>query len=303
MKIHQWNISIQQLIPGLDSTVTVSYVASRGHDLVAWPHINTAAPGNYTNLQAALPYPAFGGINLYENFGRDWYNSLQLKLEKRYAKGFSYNVNYVFARDISNVGNDVTAQPTLYAPANYDRGPSPLERRHILNISGVYELPFGRGKKFGAAIPRATDLLLGGWQISGIYTFVSGAPLTFSVPGATLGNGVNARPNIAGDPHVPNPSADLWFDPNAFATPTRFQFGNSGVGLLPGPSLATLDTNLMKNFRITESKFLQFRWELFNSLNHVNLGLPNTGLATPTTGKILAAGDARQMQLGLKFVF
>jgi hypothetical protein len=75
------------------------------------------------------------------------------------------------------------------------------------------------------------------------------------------------------------------------------------VGLLPGPSLATLDTNLMKNFRVMENKYLQFRWELFNSLNHVNLGLPNTGLATPTTGKILAAGEARQMQLGLKFVF
>ena len=303
MKIHQFNFSIQQVVPALDATVTVSYVASRGHDLVAWPHINVPAPGNYANIQASSPYPAFGNINLYDNYGRDWYNSLQLKVDKRFVKGFSYNVSYVFARDISNVGNDVTAQPTLYAPANYDQGPSPLERRHILNISGIYELPFGRGRKFGGGIPRAADYLLGGWQISGIYTFVAGAPLTFSVPGATLGNGVNARPNIVGDPHVPNPSADLWFNPNAFANPARYQFGNSGVGIMTGPGLATLDSNLTKNFQFTEKKYLQFRWEMFNALNHVNLGLPNTGLATPTTGKILAAGDARQLQFGLKFVF
>jgi hypothetical protein len=303
MKIHQFNLSIQQMVPVLDAAVTVSYVASRGHDLVAWPHINVPAPGNYANLQASSPYPAFGNINLYDNYGRDWYNSLQLKVDKRFVKGFSYNVSYVFSRDISNVGNDVTAQPTLYAPANYDRGPSPLERRHILTISGIYELPFGRGRKFGAGIPRAADFLLGGWQVSGIYTFVAGAPLTFSVPGATLGNGVNARPTLVGDPHVPNPSADLWFNPNAFANPARYQFGNSGVGIMTGPGLATFDSNLTKNFQFTERKYLQLRWELFNALNHVNLGLPNTGLATPTTGKILTAGDARQMQFGLKFVF
>src|SRR2546430_13800958 len=202
-------------------------------------------------------------------------SSLQLKIDRRFVKGFSYTVPYVCARDISNVGNDVTAQPALYAPENYDRGSSPLERRHILSISGIYELPFGRGRKFGAGIPRAADLLLGGWQISGIYSFVAGAPLTFSVPGATLGNGVNARPKIVGDPRVSNPSADLWFNPNASADPARFVFGTSGVGLLPGPGMATLDSNLTKNFQFTEKKYLQFRWEMFNALNHVNLGAPN----------------------------
>jgi hypothetical protein len=303
MKIHQFNLSIQQMVPVLDAAVTVSFVGSRGHDLVAFPRLNVPVPGNYANIQAAAPYPAFGNVNLYNNIGREWYNSLQLKVDRRFAKGFSYNVSYVFARDISNVGNDVTAAPTLYAPENYDRGPSPLERRHILTISGIYELPFGRGKKFGAGIPRAADFLLGGWQISGIYSFVSGAPLTFTVPGATLGNGVNARPNIVGDPHVPNPSADLWFNPNAFGNPARYQFGNSGVGIMTGPGSAILDSNLTKNFQFTEKKYLQFRWEMFNALNHVNLGAPNTGLGTPATGRILAAGDARQLQFGLKFIF
>jgi hypothetical protein len=152
-------------------------------------------------------------------------------------------------------------------------------------------------------MPRVLDFAAGGWQLSGIYSYQSGAPLTFTVPGATLGNGVNARPDIIGDPHLSNPSAAAWFNTAAFAAPPPYTFGNSGVGILQGPSFSDLDASLMKNFHVTESKYFQFRWELFNSLNHVNLGPVNTTLNQPTTGKILSAGDARQMQLALKFVF
>ena len=140
--------------------------------------------------------------------------------------------------------------------------------------------------------------------VSGIYHFVSGQPLTFFVPGATLGNGVNARPDIIGSPRVPDPNVALWFNPNAFGNPARFQFGNSGVGILPGPGSSILDAALMKDFHITETKFFQFRWEAFNALNQVNLGLPNVTLGSPTTGRITAtSGDARVLQLGLKFIF
>jgi hypothetical protein len=303
MKIHEFNFSIQHSVPLLDAALTLSYVGSRGYDLTAFPKTNTAAPGNYTNLQAALPHPEFGTINLYENLGRDWYNSFQVKMDKRYSKGVTYGLSYAFARDISEYGSDVTSAPTPYAPAGYDRGPSPNERRHILTLNGVFELPFGRGKHFGGGAPRAVDFLLGGWQIAGLYRFVSGAPLTFTVPGATLGNGVNTRPNLVGDPHAANPSAQMWFNPAAFADPARYQFGNSGVGILQGPHVQVLDTNLMKDFHVTESKYFQFRWELFNAPNHVNLNNPNTTVDQPTTGRILSAGDARQMQIALKFIF
>lgn len=226
-----------------------------------------------------------------------------MKLDKRYAKGLTYSLSYAFARDISEYGSDVTSAPTLYAPAGYDRGPSPNERRHILTISGIYELPLGRGRYFGGGLPRAVDALLGGWQLSGLYRFVSGAPLTFTVPGATLGNGVNTRPNLVGDPRLANPNAQVWFNGAAFADPARYQFGNSGVGILRGPRIQVLDTSLMKDFHITESRYFQFRWELFNAPNHVNLNNPNTTVDQPTTGRILSAGDARQMQLALKFIF
>src|SRR5262249_20968213 len=141
---------------------------SRGRDLTAFPRLNTAPPGVYPSQAAltnAMPYPRFGTINLYQSIGKEWYNSLQLKLEKRYSKGLTYVASYAFSRDISLYGSDTTAQPTLYAPPNYDQGISPNERRHILTLSGVYELPFGRGKQFGSSLPRVVNAIAGGWQL------------------------------------------------------------------------------------------------------------------------------------------
>jgi hypothetical protein len=277
MKTHEFNLSLQHSVPGIDAAFTVSYVGTRGYDLTAFPRHNS--------------------------IGHDWYNSLQAKLDKRFSKGLAYTVSYAFSRDIAEFGAESTSIPTPYAPPGYDRGPSPNERRHILTISGIYELPFGRGKRFAGRMPRLLDTALGGWEISGVYRAVSGSPLTFTLAVSTLGNGGATRPNLVGDPHLSNPNADAWFNAAAFSNPPATVFGNSGVGILQGPRVQVLDTNLMKNFHITESKYFQFRWELFNAANHVNLNNPNTTLNTSTTGRILTAGDARQMQLALKFIF
>jgi len=298
--------SHNHVMPLLDAVATLSYVGSRGHDLTAFPRTNTAPPGNYASqaaLTAAMPYPRFGTINLYQNIGHEWFNGLQAKLEKRYAKGLTYSFSYALSRDISDGGSDTTFGPTLYAPKNYDRGTSANERRHILTVSGVYELPFGRGKRFGGGMPRVLNGVVGGWQLSSIYRFTSGAPLTLVVPGATLGNGVNARPDIVGDPHLDHPGVNLWFNPAAFAKPPNGRFGNSAPGVITGPADHILDTAFMKNFIFAERKYLQFRWEMFNAMNEVNLGNPVINIGLATTGQITSAGTARQMQFGLKFVF
>jgi hypothetical protein len=303
MKVSEFNFSVQKTLPVLESALTVSYVASRGYDLTDFNHINTPPPGTYTNLQASSPYPSFGTINLYQSGGKEWYNSLQVKMERRFSHGLTYLFSYVFARDISLYGSETTAVPTLYAPPRYDEGISPNERRHILTVSGIYEIPFGRGQRFGTSIPRALNYIVGGWQLSGIYTFTSGAPLTLVVGGATLGNGVNARPNVVGDPHLLHPSAALWFNPAAFTAPPAHMFGNSAPGVISAPAAHELDTGLFKNFYVTEQKYLQFRWEMFNALNEVNLGTPVTTIGLATTGLISSAGTPRQMQMALKFVF
>lgn len=212
--------------------------------------------------------------------------------------------SYAFSKNLSNnLPQYETDRLVPFAPNGYNRGRSPWDRTHILTANAVYELPFGRGRAHMANANRAVDLALGGWELSGIYSFTSGAPLSISVPGATLGNGWDTRANLVGDPQIADPNASMWFNTAAFAAPGPFQWGNSGIGILDGPSNHTLDLGLMKNFFFTESKYLQLRFEAYNTLNHVNLDTPGTTLGTDDFGQITSAGSARTVQVGLKFLF
>jgi hypothetical protein len=239
-----------------------------------------------------------------ENLATSNYNGLQVKWERRFAQGLSFMTSYAFSKNLSNnMPQYETDLLTPFAPNGYNRGRSAWDRTHILTANAVYELPFGRGRAHMANVNRAVDLVLGGWQLSGIYSFTSGAPLSISVPGATLGNGWNTRANLVGDVGISDPSASRWFNTAAFAAPADYQWGNSGIGILDGPGTHSMDLGLMKNFFFTESKYLQLRLEGYNSLNHVNLNGPGTTLGTSTFGQITSAGSARTVQVGLKFLF
>lgn len=302
-KTHEWNISVQTALP-FKSALTVSYVGTRVRDQVAMRAYNEVPPGAYPNLQAAKPYPAFGAINVLENLGRSWYNGLQLKWERRFAEGLSFMGAYSFAKDISDTtptGEYDTFVP--FAPEGYLRGRSSWDRTHLFTANAVWQMPFGRGRRWGADLPRVADLIAGGWELSGIYSFRSGAPLSISVPGATLGNGWGTRAVLNGDPKISNPDASRWFNTAVFSAPPQYQWGSSGIGILDGPASQILDAALMKNFHITEGRYFQFRLEAYNAFNRVNLGNPGTTLGTATFGQILSAGGARTVQIGLKFIF
>lgn len=303
MKSHQWNLSIQKSLPMLQSAITVSYVGNRGIDLITQQSHNDPPPGEYRNLQAARPRPRFGSIRLYENIGDAWYNALQVKWERRFSRGLGYTLSYAFSRNIDENGASITDIPTPFAPKGYDRGRSQLERRHILTINTIWELPVGRERMFANNLPALANAILGGWQLAGIYNFTSGAPLSFTVPQMTLGNGWNTRANQVADVRVPNPNAERWFNVDALARPPRFTFGNSGQGLIDGPADHLLHLALMKNFYLREDRYFQARWEVFNVPNYVNLGNPETRIGLRDTGRITRAGAAREMQFGLKFIF
>jgi hypothetical protein len=302
-RTHQFNVALQAGLP-FRSALTVAYVGSRVRGQATMRPYNEVPPGQYANLQAARPYPLFGPINMLENIGNGWYNALQLKLERRFAQGLSFGVAYSFSRDIADTipAGEFDAF-TPFAPAGYLRGRSAFDRRHILFTNAVWELPFGRGKSYGSDLPMLANLFLGGWQLSLINSFTSGAPLNINVPGATLGNGWNTRANLVGDPSTGDQMVSRWFNTAAFAAPGARTWGNSGIGIVEGPGTHIMDLGLMKNFHFTESKYLQFRAEAFNALNHVNYGNPGTLLGTPDFGVIRGAGAARTIQFGLKFLF
>lgn len=303
MKSHQWNVSVQKAVPSLKSALTVSYVGNRGTDLLTEYEFNTAAVGPHTNLQADRPWPAFGDVSLYDAIGDSWYSALQVKWERRFTDGISYQLSYSFSKNIDIGGGSIWDIPTPFAPEGYNRGRSILDHTHILTANQVWELPFGKGRKYLNDVHPVANGILGGWQFASIYSFISGDALTFGVPGATLGNGFGTRPNLNGSLDVPNPNADRWFNTAALVAPPLYTFGSLGKGVFDGPGIHSWDTNLSKNFYFGETKFLQFRWEMFNAFNHVNLNNPNTTINQGTTGRILSAKDARQMQFGLKFVF
>lgn len=320
--VEQWNFSIQKAITWIKSALTVSYIGNRGYHLITKNSMNDVPPGTYSNLQNARPYPGLGNIFVYQNTGNNWYNSVQAVMERRFRSGLSYAFNWTFARAIDDFQTLLGAtQITPFAPAGYNRGPSVLERRHILSFNGIYELPFGHGKHWGSSMSKIADGFLGGWEVSSIYQFTSGQPLTFTVPGTTLGNGYNTRPVLLGDPHLSQPGVSRWFNPNyvdaggvchvllanepcTLGIPKATLFGNAGTGIVSGPAIHEVDAALMKNFHFREHDYVQFRWEAFNAFNEVNLGNPVLNIGQANTGVVTGTQTGgRQMQVALKVVF
>jgi len=174
----------------------------------------------------------------------------------------------------------------------------------------VWELPFGRGRRFGNDWSRGVDLLLGGWQLTGIHVLQSGLALTATLGGATvlnLGGERRARPNVVGEPELPSSERTLnrWFNTDAFAafSPAPQAFGNAGIGIMRGPGVANFDFTLAKSFPISERRSIQFRTERFNAFNHPNFGPPNISRDSSGFGQILSAAPGRIIQFGLKLYY
>ena len=170
-------------------------------------------------------------------------------------------------------------------------------------INYIYDLPFGRGKRFGSSASGVVGALVSGWQIAGISTIGSGEPYSVTFTSTVLG-WPSSRADIVGDPKVSSPSTQGWFNPAAFAVPAPFLYGNSARNMLFGPSFFGWDAAVFKNTQLTERLRLEFRAEFFNVLNHPNFGIPASNISVPATvGRISTATDPRDIQFGIRLVF
>jgi len=300
--VQTWSINVQRSFGG-NLVAEAGYVGNHAVKMPRNVQLNIPLPGP-GNIQARRPLPNFGPVNTYiQNDATTNYNGLQTRIEKRFSGGLSLLGAYTFMRAIDLSGNEQEGSTIDPRNLNRDRGLSDNFVKHRLSVSYVFELPFGRGRRW-LAQGGIVDQALGGWQLSGVTVLQSGPAFTVSAPGDRANIGLGTRPNRICDGNLASGrAADRWFDGNCFVLPDQFTVGNSGRNVLIGPPLQTWDIGIMKRFAITENHYLQFRAEMFNALNNVNLGVPGASLGTPSFGRVIAAESARSIQFGLKYGF
>lgn len=310
--IQQYSIGVQHELAG-DWLAEVAYVGSKGTHLFTLRDLNQPLPGQ-TNLPRAqrFPFPAFGLVEYRDDNGISNYNSLEATLDKRFHRGYTIRAAYTYSKSLDNSFEHLTSGGSNSFPQNardlrFWYGLSDFDVRHRFVANGILELPFGRGRRYVTQGVGAK--LLGGWELSGSLNVRSGKPFTVTQSGdpLSLGSLSTVLPDLIGDPTVSDQTIDRWFNPAAFQllTATSNRFGTEGRNVLIGPGFASLDFSIHRRFGLgNESRYLDFRWEVFNALNRANFGLPNRTLNSSNVGTITTlAGDPRVMQFALRFNF
>jgi hypothetical protein len=314
-----YNVTLQRQFGGA-MVLEVGYMGSRSSRVLIDVPINNAAPAlpnDTSSVQSRRRVSnRLGAFSYLSPQGFSNYNALVVNLEKRFSHGFSALASFTWSRALGvapPITEGINGQ-AIQDPTNLAREYGPLEfdimRRFV--TSYLYELPFGRGKRFLGAGSRAVDLLLGGWQFNGITTLQAGFPLTPTLTYSLGKTDTVSRPNLIGDPANTTRQPHDWLSAAAFAIPSNAEilagnfFGNEGVGVVRSPGLVNFDLSVFKNFDVREGMRVQFRTEIFNATNTPYFGAPGSvGLTvgTPTFGRVTSAGDPRVLQLGLKLLF
>jgi hypothetical protein len=311
--VEQWNLSIERAVTS-DLGLTVAYVGNSGTHLLGTVDANQPQfiPGNTNalNAQQRRPYPLYSlNFDHMTGFSSN-YNALQVSANKRLRHGVGFVASYTWSKTIDYDSQSLTyfhiqGQPVL--PQNTfdlhaERGLSAFDVPQRLVISGTWQFPGFDKRQEGLA------RLIGGWELSGIFSANSGFPFTVVDslnPSFTEEYGPTDRPNLVGNPNAGPHTVAKWFNTGAFqALSPGDGFGDAGRNIVRGPGIQNLDLSLAKNIDLREPYRLQFRAEFFNALNHANFLPPINDIASPNFGQITQTStDNREMQFGLKFIF
>jgi len=309
---YQWNLNVQRQLPG--AVLLEAGYDGNNFDHGWWsidgnPAPVTADPVGALNSRRIFTSTAVPGtpysitlasVKRVEHDGYSRYNAAHVKIEKRYAYGVSFIASYLYSKTMGIGDASGLQNPSNWA-AEY--APSVQDMTHHFVGSAIYELPLGRGKRFGAGWAGITNALLGGWSIDPIVTVDSGLPVNLTETVDNSNTGQNDRPNVVGDWHLAHPTVNEWFNTAAFALNPAGTFGDAGRNVLRAPGLFNIDLAANKQFRITERVRAQIRIESFNLTNTPPLGPPNAVLGASSFGTITTAGNPRQTQFGAKVLF
>ena len=318
--VQQWSLIIEHQLPS-DAVVTAGYIGQHGtHLVVPMPYFQKIL--NADKTATASPYlsgnPALKTISQISgtaSIGKQRYDSLQVTARKRMSKGLEAQLSYTFSKGMSDAigyygeGGQAAAQSAywqyLYAQ-KAEWGPTYFDSKHMLTFVYTYELPVGKGKKYGANWNRVVDGALGGWQTSGIWTAHTGFPLTIQATDRSGTTSRGARANCiappGSGPHQVGPNG-VWMTTSAFAETTTGTLGTCGVGTIRGPSWDTFNFSVNKFFLIRESRKLEFRTEFFNLTNTPQFSSPSRSASSATFGQITGAQGERNIQFALKLYF
>jgi hypothetical protein len=319
----QWNLFVEYLLTH-STSINVGYVGNHVTHLATARDGNAPLPGtgpSSTWLPAQNRRPLFAtaplltSISTTSSIGYSNYNALQASARQRLSKGLEFLVSYAFGKAMADslgyYGSAGVSGPSAYAMNAYDQtneyGLQFFDAKHIFSLSGTYDLPFGRGMQYGANMNRAFDAVAGGWTVSAIYQAHSGYPITVidSRRPSNQSSRGNERPNLIGNPQVDNPTLDHWLDINAFQAATPGTFGNAGNSIARAPNFNNVDFVASKRFQLDQARYITFKLEAFNVLNHPNFGAPGRDIGDAANfGKITSTiGNPRILELVFKFNF
>ena len=311
----QWLFNVQRQL-GKDTVLEAGYIGNGGHKLEllrVWNQpVLRKGPADARTLLQRSPFPAYGLIQTLDGHGNSNYHGLALKAQRRFSRGFTYLAGFTWSKamDLGSSVRNNTGE-NQFATDNYN-----IQREHALSqfhnghrfVSSVlYELPFGKGKRFLSG-GGAANIIAGGWQVGSIITVSDGTPINVGQIGDPLQIGTPNVPDATGISPIPtDPSPSNYWNPAAFnATNPEllYRYGNTGRNLLTTPGLMQWDFSLMKETVIRERHKVEFRFEGFNFTNHPNYLTPGIDVRSLATfGKITAARTMREMQIGVKYLF
>ncbi|MDQ2711101.1 MAG: TonB-dependent receptor [Acidobacteriota bacterium] len=308
--VHEYNLQIQREV-FKDAVFSIGYVGDIGKKLTFYYDANQQF---FNAPVGAKAYPNLGSITTQATRGNSNYNSLQTQFEKRMTNGLQYRASFTWSKNISDGdGAFDGAQPQDIRNFAVERGLASIHQKYLFVSDLLYQLPFGRGKKFGSHWVRPVDIIVGGWQLNGIWTWQSGLPFNITDSSNYFGN---ERPNVVG-PATIYGNPNRFFDTTAFAAPPQvldasgngtgvfISPGNLGRNVLTGPSYLNLDVSVFKDFSITERLKFQFRGEFYNIANHERWGQPDSNLTDANFGRITSTllSSERQIELAARFYF